>query len=336
MKVVMMIGVPGSGKSTWSNKIEKAAGEKALILSSDDIREEVRETVHDENMVNVETFARRDKQLEKAVKSSSHDIIVLDSTNLSRKRRRSLYNNIKRWDKTVEVEAFVVLETLNTLITRNYIRELKRQVPIDVVERMYKNLQVPRLDVDCDSIRVETSHEWFDKDFDPAKVDTVWELIDMSSLQLNAEIGKIIDMSHDCAPYHLESVSDHIDMMMNHRYVKTVESMRPIALFHDLGKVVTKEIHDNGVATYRNHANVGAMYYLAYLAQTDYVEYFGQPSSKELHQLEVIYQHMNGHQGLGKKNVKRNKIERLVKTIEIFNKIDKDSRVVGKLEVVKE
>ena len=327
MKVVMMIGVPGSGKSTWSNKIEKAAGEKALILSSDDIREEVRETVHDENMVNVETFARRDKQLEKAVKSSSHDIIVLDSTNLSRKRRRSLYNNIKRWDKTVEVEAFVVLETLNTLITRNYIRELKRQVPIDVVERMYKNLQVPRLDVDCDSIRVETSHEWFDKDFDPAKVDTVWELIDMSSLQLNAEIGKIIDMSHDCAPYHLESVSDHIDMMMNHRYVKTVESMRPIALFHDLGKVVTKEIHDNGVATYRNHANVGAMY--SYICLQNNV-LFSKEEKMDI--LKTILFHMVAHNVISEKMRVKYKIsDHQMNLLDTFSKYDSLGRITTEM-----
>ena len=335
MKVVMMIGVPGSGKSSWSKKIKKAAGDQCLVLSSDEIRKELRETLLDENSVNIETFARRDKQLEEAVRNASHEIVILDSTNLSRKRRRGLYNRIKRWNKTVEIEAFVILETLNTLITRNYIRGLESQVPLDVVKKMYTNLQVPRLNVDCDSIRVETSHDWFDKDFDPTKADTVWDLLDMSSLQLNSEISRIYGMKHDCEPYHMESVSEHIDMMMNHTYVKHVDSMRPIALFHDLGKVVTKELHSNGVATYRNHANVSAMYYLAYLAQTEYVEYFGEPSVKELHQLEVIYQHMNGHQGLGRKNIKRNNLERIVKTIEIFNKVDKDSRIVGNLEADK-
>lgn len=93
--------------------------------------------------------------------------------------------------------------------------------------------------------------------------------------------------------------------------------MRHVALFHDLGKFLCKEVKDDGVARYFGHATVSAYYYMNYiysLAKAVRAEFYNDDDlslPKELYMfdaLEIIYQHMCAHKTLGSKNIRNNKL----------------------------
>src|SRR5699024_710682 len=96
-RIYITIGIPASCKSTYSRNRVKDINGKAIRFSSDDIRKAYNEPDH------AEVFRIMRKGLREAVESNYYDEIYYDATNVNRKRRRSLYREIKSWDKEVEV-----------------------------------------------------------------------------------------------------------------------------------------------------------------------------------------------------------------------------------------
>ena len=90
-KLIMLIGLPSSGKSTWSSKYMECYKNTELV-SSDAIREEVFGDVNDQSH-NGEVFNIVHKRVVAAIKNGKD--AILDSTSLSRKRRINLLKNIR-------------------------------------------------------------------------------------------------------------------------------------------------------------------------------------------------------------------------------------------------
>ena len=79
-KLVMLVGLPGSGKSTYAGKLKK---EGVIIHSSDRVREELGD-VNDQSK-NEEVFRILHKRIKDDLKSGKS--VAYDATNLNRKRR---------------------------------------------------------------------------------------------------------------------------------------------------------------------------------------------------------------------------------------------------------
>lgn len=311
MKVHILIGPAGVGKSTF---IRENAGE-ALVLSSDAIREELYGSLSEGNKHNDKVFTTLLNRLRQAVEQGDKDVYV-DATNLSRKTRTHYYNQIKSWNKNATVIADVIHKPFKSILQQNAQRTGDKVVPVDVVDRMYKSMTIPRIGLDCDEITV-TAPEWS---------------------EYRSEILHRINEAHN-SPYHVESLREHIEMTVG--FAKQSEhpdreTLIEIAKHHDLGKSVcrsrkpstnmgTRYIHQiyGEHDRYMYHENVGAVYYL--------VKNKDNLSQDVLDVAEAIQQHMQAHSEFTEKIIQRNKLTpRILELAEEFAKIDSQSRVFDK------
>lgn len=188
-----------------------------------------------------------------------------------------------------EVIALCFLQPLSILV-HNF-NENKGQTISDVIEA-YKTLQVPRIGVDCDKIE-----KVYGNNFNEFRHEFMGNL------------------PHD-NPNHKESINEHILMCIQNSKTK---QLKEISKYHDLGKFICKEFISEHHAVYRNHDSVSAMYYLAKIDVTN---------QEKLDNMEVIYQHISVINDLTEKQIKRNKLEKIVPLMLEFREIDKKSRIV--------
>lgn len=143
-KLYVMIGLPGSGKTTYANSIE---GENIKVFSSDAIRKELYgdESIQGDNNL---IFRMLESRIEEHL-SSGYDA-VHDATNLREQNRKKL---IQRFRHTgCEFIAVNMLTDYNTCLERNAGRD--RKVPEEVIERMNKGYTRAKLAEGWDKIRL--------------------------------------------------------------------------------------------------------------------------------------------------------------------------------------
>lgn len=133
MKVILLVGLPGSGKSTY------AARERLPVLSSDELRHLLLDEVTDQT-ANRQVFAtlryllRTRLQLHRAV-------TCIDATNLTRHERRQYIRTAQLYGAEAEAVFFDV--PLAVCKERNLARA--RNVPDDIMIRMAGRLAPPSL-----------------------------------------------------------------------------------------------------------------------------------------------------------------------------------------------
>ena len=98
----VMVGIPGSGKSTWCRKEIEKAGEKAIHISRDDIRFSLLGPEDDYFDKEEETYATYVKRIQDAIDGDDYDYIFADATQSTERSRNFLLNLFskkytKRW-----------------------------------------------------------------------------------------------------------------------------------------------------------------------------------------------------------------------------------------------
>lgn len=133
----MLIGIPGSGKSTLAKSL---AQECYTILSSDEIRR---------NLFGEDSFPADEKEREK-IQSAVYKVIreeakehlkngrsvVIDATNLSRKRRKKLLSFFS--DTPSYKKAILLITSPEVCKKRNEIRPRGKRVPDENMEEMLR------------------------------------------------------------------------------------------------------------------------------------------------------------------------------------------------------
>ena len=320
-KVYITIGCAGSGKSSY---IEKHIKENEIWLSSDNIRLEVfGDLTHQTKQDNTKIFDIMFSRLKVFLKDEINTTCYYDATNLSRKRRIHLYNEIKRFNKDNEVISLMFIVPLQMLFDRNKLREEYKQVPENVIKNMYKDFQIPKENVDCDI------------------------MINVYSKRYKNEFAKEYegDISHD-SPYHKETVREHINYVVENikkskndekfisdiefaaLYTKfTEETLFDILLkvgeYHDLGKFVCKEyIQEKGFCRFSNHEYVSSMYFIANCNE--------KLTEEEKMIADIIYNHMKAHNPEILKKLMFKQISLAeYNLLTLFSEIDNKSRIVG-------
>jgi len=136
----MMVGLPGSGKSTFANKM------LCDVVSSDGIRRELYGSEEDQSH-NGEVFNEVHRRvMEKLVMKKD---VILDATNLSKKRRISF---LKELPQDVKKIAIVMATELDIVYKQNSQR--RRVVPEGVIKRMLRTMSLPSVDEGWDFIRI--------------------------------------------------------------------------------------------------------------------------------------------------------------------------------------
>lgn len=257
--IIIMCGLPASGKSTYAKK--NFSDDKSIILSSDDIREKYFGDVNDQNH-NEEVFKKINKLILFYVNDNNIQNIIFDATNINKKRRFYFINNLKNFfnklhissitDK-LEFTCLLFATPYDICLSRNLERD--RTIPDNAIKRMYLNFNPPS----------------YSEGFDLIKIIYPDDL----SLFSNFITDNFIDnvMNYDQKNYHHTlTLGEHSLSVFN--YVKSklpdVKILSSAAKLHDNGKPFTASfINGKGLVDnymhYFQHQCVGAYNSLFYL-----------------------------------------------------------------------
>lgn len=289
-ELIMMVGIPGSGKSTILKKLPNISN--YLLLSSDQIRMELTKQYtidlysrDDINSINKKVFEKIRVDAIKAIKD--HRSVIFDATNLERKYRISFLNNFTKLDCIKK--CYIVLTSIDDCINRNENREGIAKVPKSVIYNMLKSFDCPNFIEGWDEIEAISTSNSYKFPFDST-----------------------IGFSQD-NPHHKLSLYDHLCKARDYMIINNKpEYLKKVAYYHDIGKLYTKtfkntkgEITD--VAHFYNHEKLGAYLYLTEMC-------CGKELSKKefnqiLYETNLINMHMRaflweGNQHLKNKDTK--------------------------------
>ena len=127
-KVVVLVGIAGSGKSTWA---------KQSVLSSDEIRRLLRDDPTDQSIHRIVFKTMRD--LLRRRLDLGMPVTYIDATNLTRRERRPYIKIASSYG--CEAEAIFFDTPLEICLERNRARQ--RNVPEEVLRMMAAKLQIP-------------------------------------------------------------------------------------------------------------------------------------------------------------------------------------------------
>lgn len=238
-KLFMMIGLPASGKSTLAEQIAKS--EDAEIVSSDNIRKEL---YGDENIQgdNNKVFRILQERIINGLKNNKN--MIYDATNINYKRRMAFLQKIRKLK--IEKIAIMVATPYEQCLIRNSQRE--RQVPEEVIKRMYFNFYVPQYFEGWDDIQIKytNNHMFF--------------------------FGDLEDIEQD-NPHHSLTVLEHCKKTEEILQKENRQLSIPINFagrLHDIGKLKTKTFvnakgETTNIAHYYSHEKVSAYDSLFYI-----------------------------------------------------------------------
>lgn len=239
-KLWIMVGFSGSGKSSISKEIAKEFN--CIIVSSDEIRGEICDGGVSDQSKNEEVFQLFHKRIKDNLKMGKN--VIADATNITMKSRRSIIGNLKNVQcyKIAYIVPKIYEECLKDNVKRAY------PVPEPVLDKQLKRFQIPFLEEGFDEIYV---HKFNHTLFDAFVVDCFTRMIGFD--QKNPYHN--VDLYHHC-----KFTTDKFKYHGNYIYTEYILG----AMLHDIGKVFTQTIDDNGIAHYYNHENVGSYYLLSW------------------------------------------------------------------------
>jgi len=123
----VMIGAPGSGKTTHARVLAETAG--ALVVSTDSIREELYGSEEIQG-----DWAEIKRTLENKIKANVGNPVILDATHYRSSYRREAINLLRRSGYDIVI-GMIVDAPLEDCLARNSARD--RKVPEHVIENMW-------------------------------------------------------------------------------------------------------------------------------------------------------------------------------------------------------
>lgn len=127
----IVIGVAGSGKSTYINKVKN---DTDIVISSDDIRQEIFGNAESQDRSNMIFTIFHGRIAEALLKGKT---VWADATNLSVKARKDYL----RYAKGYFIKAHLLTTPLEICIAQNNSRE--RKVPEDRIIEMFNSIEIP-------------------------------------------------------------------------------------------------------------------------------------------------------------------------------------------------
>lgn len=313
---IMLVGLPGSGKSTFARKIADTYNtNNCSIYSSDEIRKELTgsEECQDKD---AEVFQLLHSRIKKDLSDNctKDKVVIYDACNINYKRRRAFLNELKKFD--CRKACCMIWESYEKCLQNNIKRHENggRFVPEWVIKRMYKNFYIPQFYEGWDDIIITSMH-----DIKP-----------ISLIELFYGENGLCRIPHD-NPHHTSSVGEHCISC----YLNTMDFGENIdintslaALFHDIGKPFTKEFKDS-----KGNPSKIAHYYQHHLVSAyDAVQYIQcYPIDDGLEILALIQWHMFPYYWEKDNNTKMERKyrklwgEKLFKKIMLLHEADKNA-----------
>jgi len=150
--IYVLCGIPGVGKSTWSQVVKKEA--KTIIISRDEIRFSLVREDEDYFSKEDDVFNLFIIAIKKAIISNDNINIIIDATHLNPKSRAKLLNRVGR--ELLAKHNIIAVEFPNDLelaLIQNELRKGGRAyVPRGVIRRMSEQFIPPTLEEGFNSI----------------------------------------------------------------------------------------------------------------------------------------------------------------------------------------
>ncbi len=233
-ELVMLVGIPGCGKSSVSGKYEESGYQ---VHSSDRIREELYGSEEIQGNSS-EVFQLLDQRVRKDLRNGSS--CVVDATNLSRKRRTAMLRSLEKHAE--QKTCVVVLAAPSVCMERNETRE--RTVPAEVIYKMLCSFETPYYYEGWDAIELVFSGEPY-------------------AFPREQAAG----FSQD-NPHHTLTLGQHMDSARDYCIEHGFsEAVCEAAWYHDIGKLYTKRFMNSRgepaeTAHFYGHENYSAYLYL--------------------------------------------------------------------------
>jgi len=242
-KMIMMIGIVGSGKSTYAKKI--AEENNAVIHASDELREELYGDMDIQDK-NGELFTELHRRIKADLKAGKS--VVYDATNINSKKRMAFIRELNNIE--CNKIAYVMATPYEKCIEQNNSR--KRKVPEHVIKKMYTRFDIPYWYEGWNEIKLVYANT-------PNK-------------DLNDFMYDYLDYNQDNSNHEL-TLGVHCVTCGNIVMIKTHSlDMSFAAILHDCGKPFVKQFENSKgeqteEAHYYNHEHVGSydsMFYRYY------------------------------------------------------------------------
>lgn len=254
---VMMVGIPGCGKSTYAEKIASDYN-NATIYSSDAYRKKLfgSEDVQDNPEL---VFGTLYKDLINDI--SNGNSVILDATNVTMKDRSRALQRIKEYD-CVRI-AVVMCTSFEECARRNSSRV--RKVPDEVLRRMISKFEVPTLGEGFDEIMFV-------------------EKTNISEEDTRNSLFEQMDSFNQNNPHHQYTLGVHSEKVAEQLSENHI--LCEAGFLHDIGKLYTKTTDEKGISHYFGHANVSAYYILTH---PNIIRYPDNCPDKELFKKDLIF-----------------------------------------------
>ena len=260
----LMVGLAGSGKSTIAKEIEYAIrmsspkydeygrADKVVLISSDDIREEILGDVNDQTQ-NDKVFSHIHKLIKQAVREYNH--IIVDATNLTIKNRRALLNCLDD-KKDYHKIAYIVNTPIEKCKENNSKRD--RKVPEYVIDNQAKKFEIPFANEGFNSI--------FLHHFPAYNCGALKEEVLLNN------ITSLMDGFNQKNHHHAYDLGTHCRKLYEELSKRTDDKILLCsALVHDIGKLYTGAPKEDGSGeySYKQHNNFGAYYLITNLEKIE-------------------------------------------------------------------
>lgn len=234
-KLIVMVGLPGSGKSYYANKLLEEATNPTVILSSDNYREKLFGDENDQTH-NEQVFKMLYQDMRKYL--ISHVDVIFDATNTSLKSRLRIMQEVEGIE--CDKEAYVICTPIEKCIDQDKNRE--RSVGEEVIWKFVRSFQCPQ------------TYEGF------------WKIHLLGTKEYDGKaLGKIYTKMlqfNQGNPHHIYNLFEHCSRLARYWPENSVEEKA--AFIHDIGKLFTRSVDENGVSHYYNHDSIGAYYVLTH------------------------------------------------------------------------
>lgn len=153
-EIYVLIGVPGSGKSTWIGKHKVASGKEYDVVSSDAVLDQI---ASEKGLKYSDVFtdyiglatAKAKQTFRDAIAADRN--IISDQTNVSKKKRRGILQNVPKHYRKIAV----VFQTEDKEVERRLkarAEETGKHIPDFVMKDMYSRWEAPTRDEGFDEI----------------------------------------------------------------------------------------------------------------------------------------------------------------------------------------
>ena len=238
----MLVGLSGSGKTTYAHYMKNLFMEPVEIVSSDSIREELYgdESIQGDANKVFRIMLARTKQYLGEGKS-----VIYDATNLSDRRRINLLKELKGYDCAKLCHVLIV----DPRMCSENQKLRSRMVSDEVIYRQVQQFRPPHISEGWDGITMDV---YVPED---------------ESVYLDYFIKRMTAFDQH-NPHHSLSLNAHCLKAFNESKKFYDDKISAAAMWHDFGKLMTQTFDDRRVAHYYSHENVSAYYYLLFEAES--------------------------------------------------------------------